>query len=541
MTETATTIEGPPEDAIYFLSPGLIDPDPEQPRLRVDADLAASIAEQGVHQAITVRPHPTSADRFMIVDGERRWRGSVAAKAKEIPARVRLDLEGKLERLIVQVSTASGKQLTAIEQARAFKQMLEADATLTHAKLADRLGIPKSTVGDRIRLLDIDPVWTDLIVAGKLQLSHAPIIHKYRAVGPEYQKKAAAALLVDYRARRFLDAGDAIPVDDFKHLIYVAFRDYIKALSDVPGYKGPVIVIEGRYGGYNGGSEEKYAADIALWRPIFRKRENARRKRQTSGSTQSYARQQPDRIAKAVKASPDVEIPVRKTKEFYAQPRKGETEVFDDATGWRSGLNPAVLLEKLEPKDIIIIQGAHGAAKVVTTNSGAIEEARTAFDAEVRKAAEKSLAPFRVKLTDAEIAKYAVAGPGVVFMLQAGHFNEVKVIALALGLELGGSLDELQDEYEEGDVATKALHDRREDAERIASAIAAVQALDLKVPTLWQVERDVAAKLGKAAFAIPGATVSKKQSKRAARARGEQVGDPSRAAAAPAPEVAAAP
>jgi ParB/RepB/Spo0J family partition protein len=124
----------------------------------------------------------------MIVDGERRYLGG--AHLKTIPCRIRLDLE-EVDRLITQLAANAGKPLTPIEQARAFKKALDADPKLTQAKLAERLGIPRSTIGDRIRLIEIHPAWMKLIESGKLQVSHAPLIHQYRAVPDDYQVKAA--------------------------------------------------------------------------------------------------------------------------------------------------------------------------------------------------------------------------------------------------------------------------------------------------------------------------------------------------------------
>src|SRR3954468_19975786 len=85
-----------------------IHPDPFQPRLEPDAELADSIRSQGVLQAISVEliDATNSAERvcpdcgvlfatlhaegghFMIQDGERRYRGSVAGGRKTLLAKV---------------------------------------------------------------------------------------------------------------------------------------------------------------------------------------------------------------------------------------------------------------------------------------------------------------------------------------------------------------------------------------------------------------------------------------------------------------------
>jgi ParB/RepB/Spo0J family partition protein len=95
----------------------------------------------------------------MIVDGERRYLGG--AHLKTIPCRIRLDLEEPVDRLITQLAANTGKPLSPIEQARAYKKALDADPKLTQAKLAERLGIPRTTIGDRIRLIELHQVWLE--------------------------------------------------------------------------------------------------------------------------------------------------------------------------------------------------------------------------------------------------------------------------------------------------------------------------------------------------------------------------------------------
>ena len=67
-----------------------IDEDPDQPRREFDperlAELAETIRERGVRQAVSVRRHPTQPDRWMLNFGARRLRASKLAGKDEIPA-----------------------------------------------------------------------------------------------------------------------------------------------------------------------------------------------------------------------------------------------------------------------------------------------------------------------------------------------------------------------------------------------------------------------------------------------------------------------
>ena len=73
-----------------LLAIALIDEDPAQPRLDFDddalAELARTIAERGVRQPISVRPHPTQSDRWLLNFGARRLRAAKLAGRTEIPA-----------------------------------------------------------------------------------------------------------------------------------------------------------------------------------------------------------------------------------------------------------------------------------------------------------------------------------------------------------------------------------------------------------------------------------------------------------------------
>lgn len=81
-----------PAGAPLMLQIADIDEDPSQPRKEFDdeplRELARSIAQRGVLQAISVRRHPAQAGRWMLNFGARRLRASKLAGRTEIPATV---------------------------------------------------------------------------------------------------------------------------------------------------------------------------------------------------------------------------------------------------------------------------------------------------------------------------------------------------------------------------------------------------------------------------------------------------------------------
>src|SRR5450432_2763441 len=66
-----------------------IDEDPDQPRREFDEEslrgLAATIADKGVRQPVSVRPHPHDPGRWMLNFGARRLRASRLAGKETIP------------------------------------------------------------------------------------------------------------------------------------------------------------------------------------------------------------------------------------------------------------------------------------------------------------------------------------------------------------------------------------------------------------------------------------------------------------------------
>ena len=86
ITPVAAVHDGQPRQ----LPIGDIDEDPAQPRSEFDPQalqqLAETIAQRGVRQPISVRPHPEQAERWMLNFGARRLRASTLAGKTEIPA-----------------------------------------------------------------------------------------------------------------------------------------------------------------------------------------------------------------------------------------------------------------------------------------------------------------------------------------------------------------------------------------------------------------------------------------------------------------------
>lgn len=132
-----------------------IEANPDQPRTNFNEDalseLAASIAELGVVQPITIRE--IEPDKYMIIAGERRYRASKLAGLTKIPAYIkRVSDETMMEMALVE--NIQREDLNAIEIALTYQRLLD-EYKFTQEKLSDRVGKKRATVANYLRLLKL--------------------------------------------------------------------------------------------------------------------------------------------------------------------------------------------------------------------------------------------------------------------------------------------------------------------------------------------------------------------------------------------------
>ena len=104
-------------------------PDHEQPRTFIDPDhfseLCRSIAGVGVMNAITVEEITPGAQRWRIVDGERRWRAARFTGLETLPCRIHGPLSAT-ERCVLQLSANMHREeLKLDEYAEALRKLME--------------------------------------------------------------------------------------------------------------------------------------------------------------------------------------------------------------------------------------------------------------------------------------------------------------------------------------------------------------------------------------------------------------------------------
>lgn len=146
-----------------------------QPRTVFDEEkieeLARTIHTHGVIQPIVLRPSTEKEGMYEIIAGERRYRAMKKLQWEEVPAIVRM-LNDKETASIALIENLQREELTAIEEALAYQQLLELHS-LTQEALAQRLGKGQSTVANKLRLLKLPQFVQDAILNREITERHA--------------------------------------------------------------------------------------------------------------------------------------------------------------------------------------------------------------------------------------------------------------------------------------------------------------------------------------------------------------------------------
>jgi ParB family chromosome partitioning protein len=133
-----------------------IDEDPEQPRQEFDdeslAELAETIQMRGVRQPVSVRPHPTQPDRWMLNFGARRLRACKRVGLSEIPAFV----DHTANSVDQFIENEQRKGLTPLEIALFVQRALNQGQT--QADIARAIGKSRQYVTTAMALID-PPDW----------------------------------------------------------------------------------------------------------------------------------------------------------------------------------------------------------------------------------------------------------------------------------------------------------------------------------------------------------------------------------------------
>jgi ParB family chromosome partitioning protein len=150
-------------------------PNPFQPRTLFDetklAELSASIKEHGIIQPIVVT---RKNNQYEIVAGERRFQAAKLAGLKTVPAIFKdIDNQKKLELAIVE--NVQRQDLNPIEEAKSFLKLSE-EFKLTQDEVAKKLGKNRSSVANKIRLLNLPVEIQKSLIEGKITEGHCKLL-----------------------------------------------------------------------------------------------------------------------------------------------------------------------------------------------------------------------------------------------------------------------------------------------------------------------------------------------------------------------------
>ena len=130
-------------------------PNQFQPRMNFDEkelqELAQSIKEHGIIQPLVLRK---MGAKYEIIAGERRYRAAGMVGLTTVPAIIS-NVDDQTSAEVALVENVQRKDLTAIEEARSYKNILD-KGYLTQEQLAKKMGLSQPAIANKLRLLSLD-------------------------------------------------------------------------------------------------------------------------------------------------------------------------------------------------------------------------------------------------------------------------------------------------------------------------------------------------------------------------------------------------
>src|SRR3990167_7584155 len=145
-------------------------------------ELAESIRSQGVIEPIIVRE--TSANRYEIIAGERRWRASQLAGLPTVPCLVCHYKDAQAAEVTL-IENIQREELNPIEEAEALLRLID-EFHYTHEHVAKAVGQSRAKITNTLRLLQLDSRVQQLLIEKKITEGHgkmlAGILHQLQFV-----------------------------------------------------------------------------------------------------------------------------------------------------------------------------------------------------------------------------------------------------------------------------------------------------------------------------------------------------------------------
>ena len=173
--------DGPEKkDEVYLIPCSSIKVNPYQPRkiFREEEikEMAQSLLNHGLLQPIVVsrKTEGSEAGEYILISGERRLRAAKMLSWEAIPAIERTISDKDLLELAL-VENLQRSDLNPVEIAEGFNRLIE-EFHWTQEKLAQNLGMKRSTVANFLRILTLSPETIQKIENGAISLGHAKVL-----------------------------------------------------------------------------------------------------------------------------------------------------------------------------------------------------------------------------------------------------------------------------------------------------------------------------------------------------------------------------
>ena len=156
----AAPAEPAAEASVRELSLAQLRPNPSQPRRSFDDaaidELAASIRSRGVIQPLLVRPAEGEPGTFEIVVGERRFVAAGRAGLNAVPCLIRA-LDDRETFILSVAENVAREDLNPNDEAAAYRRMLDEAYAANQGEIADLVGVHRTRVNRKLKLLSLDP------------------------------------------------------------------------------------------------------------------------------------------------------------------------------------------------------------------------------------------------------------------------------------------------------------------------------------------------------------------------------------------------
>lgn len=148
-----------------------------QPRKHFDSSyinkLADSIKQDGILEPIVVRS-TFNKNIFEIVAGECRWRAAQLAGLLKVPCRIGNYTNEQTCRIAL-IENTTRSNLNPIEEAEGLTRLIE-EFSYTHLQVSKTLGIPRSEISNKLRLLNLDNSVKEMVRRGQLSEAHGKLL-----------------------------------------------------------------------------------------------------------------------------------------------------------------------------------------------------------------------------------------------------------------------------------------------------------------------------------------------------------------------------